>query len=239
MPLLRVEGLKKAFGKTVALRGVSFHLEKGEILGVLGPNGAGKTTLIHCILGLIEPTEGRIEVFGAEFRRYRTEILQRVNFASSYISLPYSLTVRENLTVYAHLYGVDSPQRRVEEVMQMFDIHNLRDTPARKLSTGQMMRLVLAKAMINHPELLLLDEPTAGLDPEIAARTRRLLCRLRDESGISVLYTSHNLKEMEEVSDRVLFLHEGRVIAEGRSEELLRIHRVTSLEELFFKVLNR
>ncbi len=239
MPLLRVEGLKKVFGKTVALRGVSFCLERGEILGVLGPNGAGKTTLIHCILGLIEPTEGRIEVFGREFRHHRTEILQRVNFASSYISLPYSLTVRENLMVYAHLYGVDSPQRRVEEVMQMFDLLSLRDTPARRLSTGQMMRLVLAKAMINHPELLLLDEPTAGLDPEIAARTRRLLCRLRDDSGISVLYTSHNLKEMEEVSDRVLFLHEGRVLAEGPSEELLRTHGVESLEELFFKVLGR
>ncbi len=237
MVILRVEALEKEFARTRALKGVSFSLREGEILGVLGPNGAGKTTLIHCILGLVEPTKGRVEVFGLQMDRHRSEILSRVNFASSYVSLPYSLTVEENLVVYAYLYGISNPRQRIREVLELFEIWHLRGKTTRGLSTGQMTRLCLAKAMLNRPKLLMLDEPTAGLDPEIAAKTRTLLMRLKECEGLSVLYTSHNLREMEKVADRVIFLHEGRIIAEGPSSQLLSSHGVGSLEELFFKVL--
>ncbi len=237
MGILKVSGLSKVFGDVSALRDVSLELQEGEILGILGPNGAGKTTLIHCILGLIVPTGGTVEAFGMDIFAHRVEVLKHMNFASNYISLPLSLTPWENLLVYALMYEVPGPKERCKEVLRLFDLYDLKDRPTRKLSSGQMMRLCLAKAMINNPDVLLLDEPTAGLDPEIANKTRGLLKHLRDEKRLSVIYTSHNLNEMEEVSDRVLFLHKGKVLAEGTSEELLGSYGVRSLEELFFKVL--
>jgi ABC-2 type transport system ATP-binding protein len=237
MAILKVKGLSKAFGDVYALRDVNVELSKGEIIGILGPNGAGKTTLIHCILGLIAPTKGSIETFGMDLPQSRVEILKRMNFASNYVSLPLSLTLYENLMIYALMYEVPSPAERCDEVLKLFDLINLRKKTTRKLSSGQMMRLSLAKAMINNPEILLLDEPTAGLDLEISLRTRTLLKELRDEKGLSVIYTSHNLQEMEEVSDRIIFLHGGRVIAEGRESDLLNRYGVRSLEEFYFKVL--
>ncbi|MEW6215842.1 MAG: ABC transporter ATP-binding protein [Nitrospirota bacterium] len=237
MSVLRVSGLSKVFDGIYALKRVSFELSRGEILGILGPNAAGKTTLIHLILGLITATEGMIEVFGKDLRENRREILRRINFASNYVSLPLSLTPWENLMVYALMYEVNNPLDRCTKVLTQFELYNLKNIPSRRLSSGQMMRLSLAKAMINNPEILLLDEPTAGLDPEIAKKTRQLLKRLRDERGLSVLYTSHNLWEMQEVSDRVLLLQKGEVKVEGPSGELVGKYGVQSLEELFFKVL--
>jgi ABC-2 type transport system ATP-binding protein len=236
-PVLEGKGLVKAFNGALALKGVSFLLERGEILGVLGPNGAGKTTLIHILLGLIVPTSGEIRVFGKEFGRNRKEVLSRMNFASNYASLPLTLTPYENLMVYARLYGVKKPVQKCLDTLNLFDLSELRNKMSRSLSSGQLMRLSLAKAMINDPEVLLLDEPTSGLDPEIARRTRELLRRLSRERGLSVLYTSHNLWEMEEVSDRVMFLKAGEIVITGKSAELRSKYNVGSLEELFFKVL--
>ena len=160
-----------------------------------------------------------------------------MNFASNYVSLPLGLTLQENLMVYALMYGVAAPRARCAEVLRMFELYDLKDKRAKTLSSGQMMRLCLAKALINDPEILLLDEPTAGLDPEIARKTRQLLVSLSRQRGLSVIYTSHNLWEMQEVSDRVLFLKKGEVILEGEGRDVLGSYEAASLEELFFKVI--
>ncbi len=237
MAILKVTGLTKRFDNVLALEDVSFEAERGEIVGILGPNGAGKTTLIHLIPGLIRPTSGRIEVFGMALDENRSSILARMNFASNYVSLPYSLTLWENMMVYALMYGVRDKGARIREVLALFRLLELKDRPARVLSSGQMMRLCLAKAMINRPEILLLDEPLSGLDPETARNSRELIRKLSREEGLAVLYTSHNLAEMQELSDRVLFLEKGRILMQGSSASLLGRYRVETLEELFFKVL--
>ncbi|RMG75227.1 MAG: ABC transporter ATP-binding protein [Nitrospirae bacterium] len=237
MEILKVKGLKKVFNGVVALEGINFTLSKGEVLGILGPNGAGKTTLINCILGLIEPTEGSIELFGLDIRFHRSRVLKRVNFASNYVSLPYSLTPFENLMVFANLYEIKNPERRCKELLELFGLEPYSRKPTRRLSSGQLMRLNLAKALINRPELLLLDEPTTGLDPEIARKTRRLLLEMAATAGISVIYTSHNLKEMEEVSKRLLFLSKGNLVADGMISELIKGYSVKDLEEFYFKVI--
>ncbi len=235
--VLSVKGLFKRFGNTEALVDVSLNLSRGEVLGVLGPNGAGKTTLINILLGLITPDSGEILYFGSDFRKHRSEVLQRINFGSTYAALPYSLTLAENLKVYARVYGV--PVQRCYELLEVFDLAHLKDVPARRLSTGQMTRLCLAKALLNRPEILLLDEPTAGLDPEMARRSRYTIMELVRKHSMAVLYTSHNLKEVQEVAHRVMFLHEGRVIAQGPTDEILRSTGSSSLEEFFFQVLGR
>ncbi len=239
MGIVEIEGLGKSFEPgSYALKDISFSLSRGQILGILGPNGAGKTTLIHLVLGLILPTEGSIRVFGKVLSpRTRTDILKRMNFASNYVFLPQTLTLWENLMVYAIMYEVREPARKCAEALRMFGLYDKRHKRAKTLSSGQMMRLCLSKAMINDPEVLLLDEPTSGLDPEIARRTRRLLVELSREKGLSVMYTSHNLWEMQEVSDRVLFLDGGKALLEGPSAELIGRYDVKNLEELFFKVL--
>ncbi len=237
MEILKVQSLKKVFNGVIALDNLNLTLSRGEILGILGPNGAGKTTLIHCILGLIEPTEGEISIFGKDLTLHRSEVLKRINFASNYVSLPYSLTPFENLMVFAHLYEVKDPAERCHRMLRLFELEHLCNRPTRRLSSGQIMRLNLAKALLNKPELLLLDEPTAGLDPEIARKTRDLLLKLARTEGISVIYTSHNLKEMEEVSKRVLFLKKGKVVAEGMVNDLIRQYGTASLEEFYFKVI--
>ncbi len=236
--VLRVESLSKSFDGVPALLNVSFELKAGEILGVVGPNGAGKTTLINCLLGLVTPSGGRILYFGLDLFRERSRVLQQVNFASNYVALPLSLTLRENLRVYAHLYQVPSPEERIKEVLELFGLWHRRDEPARKLSSGQMMRLCLAKALLNRPRVLLLDEPTAGLDPEVAHRTRELLKDLRRSSGLSVLITSHNLHEIEEISDRLLIIQAGQVRAFGRVSELLARFGVEDLEDLYFRLIS-
>jgi len=234
---LKVRNLTKRFGDVYALNGVSLELSRGEILGILGPNGAGKTTLIHCLLGIIVAIEGTIKVFGKDMSTSRGDILKRMNFAASYVLLPLSLTPYENLMVYALMYDVERPRQRCIEVLKLFDLYDLKDRPARRLSSGQMMRLCLAKAVINEPEILLLDEPTAGLDPEISVRTRKLFRYLRDEKGLAVIYTSHNLHEIEEISDRIILINKGEIVAEGRVKDLPERYAVRNLEEFYFKLL--
>jgi ABC-2 type transport system ATP-binding protein len=237
-PLLYVKNLSKSFNSFQAVKNVSFELCPGEILGLLGPNGAGKTTIIHMLLGLTSPTSGGIRIFGLnpEKPKHREKILNRMNFSSTYVAMPYSLTLRESLMVFARLYGVKKARAKIDYLIEQFELKEAADRPVRTLSSGQMTRLNLAKAFINNPEILLLDEPTASLDPDIADRTRRYLIDAKLKRKMAILYTSHNMQEMEQISDRLLFLQNGEIIARGSPEELVAKFRGESLEDVFLKV---
>lgn len=234
--VVEVKDLKKSFNGTQAVAGVSFTIYEGEILGLLGPNGAGKTTIIQMLLGLTTRDEGEISILGLDLDRNREAILQQVNFSSAYVSLPLSLKVWENLKIFAKLYGVAHVQEKIDEVLALFEMEEIRNQLTRHLSTGQVTRLCLAKSLLNSPKLLFLDEPTASLDPDIADKTRNLLKRVCDKTGLTILYTSHNMKEMEEMSDRILFLHHGKIIATGTPKEIIQQYQGQDLEEIFINV---
>ena len=235
-PVVEVKGLTKVFKSLKAVDSVSLNIYPGEILGLLGPNGAGKTTIIHMLLGLTTPTAGDIKVFGLDLKKHRERIAKDVNFSSSYVSMPNSLNVKESLKVFARLYKVKDKERRISELLKIFEIENIKDKLVRHISSGQQTRLNLAKALINNPKILFLDEPTASLDPDIADKTRNLLKLIKKDRNLSILYTSHNMKEMEEMSDRIIFLHKGRIIAEGKPEEVIRSFKRKNLEQVFLKV---
>lgn len=237
--VVETRSLTKIFNGFRAVDEVSFTVDKGEIVGLLGPNGAGKTTTLHMLLGLTTPTSGEIDILGLPLKKKRAQILKRVNFSSSYVSLPYSLTVRENLTVFARLYGVRDRAQKIDSLLDIFGIGDIRDEPTRRLSSGQITRVSLAKALLNDPEVLFLDEPTSSLDPDMADRTRALLKEINRERGTSILYTSHNMAEMETLCDRVVFLDKGKIIATGRIEEVLKRFKAGSLEEVFLKVARK
>lgn len=235
--IVEVRGLTKIFdGFKTAVDDISFDMYEGEILGLIGPNGAGKSTTLQMLLGLTTPTKGAIKVFGLDIGRNREEILRQVNFSSSYISLPFSLTVLENLMVFSRLYGVSNAKERITELLRTFEIEEIRNTPTRRLSSGQITRVCLCKALLNNPRVLFLDEPTASLDPDIADKTRTLLKKIKAEQGLSILYTSHNMKEMEDMCDRIIFMDKGRVIASGNPDEIKRKFKGESLEEVFLKI---
>jgi ABC-2 type transport system ATP-binding protein len=234
--VVEVRSLTKRFERVTAVNGISFEIYQGEILGILGPNGAGKTTTIQMLLGVTTPTDGQIRIFGLDLARHREEILGRVNFSSTYVSLPQSLTVSENLRVFAQLYQVRNSREKINHLLSVFEILHLRDTVTRKLSTGQLTRVSLVKALLNDPKILFLDEPTASLDPDIADKTRSLLKSIRAQSGLTILYTSHNMKEMEEMSDRIIFLDKGRIISTGTPAEIMKRFQGEDLEEVFLKV---
>jgi ABC-2 type transport system ATP-binding protein len=235
-PVVEVRELTKVFKSLKAVDNVSFDINPGEILGLLGPNGAGKTTIIHMLLGLTTPASGDIKVFGFDLKKHKEKILQDVNFSSSYVSMPNSLTVRESLKVFARLYKVKEKEKRISELLKIFEIKAIESKLIRHISSGHQTRLNLAKSLINDPKILFLDEPTASLDPDMADKTRSLLKSIRKNRNLSILYTSHNMKEMEEMSDRIIFLHKGRIIAEGRPEEIIRDFGRKNLEEVFLKV---
>jgi ABC-2 type transport system ATP-binding protein len=237
--VLQATGLVKRFNGFTAVAGIDLHVGCGEIVGLLGPNGAGKTTTIQMLLGVMTPTSGRIEVFGLDLERHRETILQQVNFSSTYVSLPYSLTVRENLNVFGQLYGVTPLRPRVDAVIAMLDLDDLADRPTKALSSGQLTRLHLAKALLNNPRLLFLDEPTASLDPDTADRMRQLLQRVRQEQGTAMLITSHNMKEVEALCDRIVFLDRGRILAQGAPAEITRQYAADDLEALFLMIARR
>ena len=219
-----------------AVDGLSLRVVRGEILGLLGPNGAGKTTTLHAILGLLRPTSGRVQVFGADPLAHRSRVLQRLNFASVDVDMPSNLTVGECLAIYSRLYGVANRRRRIEELMEQFSLAALRKRIFATLSAGERMRLKLAKALLNDPELLILDEPTLSLDPHMAQRVRDLLRRIQRERGITIVHTSHNMREVETFCDRILFLLRGRRFAEGPPAEVLARFKSASLDELFIRV---
>ena len=202
-PIVAVQQLTKRFGDFTAVEDVSFEIHPGETIGLLGPNGAGKTTTIQMLLGVITPTCGSIHMFGLDLQRYRESILRQVNFSSTYISMPYALTVEENLRVTGKLYGLSDVSRRIDDVVKKLEMEDIRHKLTRKLSSGQMTRLTLAKAVMTEPKILFLDEPTASLDPDIAHKIKSFLKEYRHTSGLSMLYTSHNMREMEEMSNRI------------------------------------
>lgn len=235
-PILQADKLVKTFGTFTALDGLSFTVGEGEALGLLGVNGAGKTTAMNLILGLTTPSSGSVHIFGKEFWKNRIEILRQVNFTSAYTALPSNLLVWQNLLVFAKLYKVPRPKQRVEELLDLLDIAHLRKSVTGRLSAGESTRVNLAKALLNSPRLLLLDEPTASLDPDIADRVRKLLRQLQRDHGLSILYTSHNMRDIHEVCDRLIFLHAGKVLAEGTPGEIHEKFNRDSLEDLFIGV---
>jgi ABC-2 type transport system ATP-binding protein len=219
--VLRAEHLTKHYGPVVALDDLNLSIAAGEVVGLLGPNGAGKTTTINLALGVLSPTAGQVLLFGRELARHRSELLRRTNFASAYAGLPKNLTLRENLAIFADFYEVAKPRRRIATVLAELDLESLADRPIMRLSAGQRMRAVLAKALLSEPELLLLDEPTASLDPDTADRVRAYLGELAVR-GVTLLWTSHNMVEVERFCSRVVFLHGGRIVLDGPPRELVR-----------------
>jgi len=234
--VLSVTGLRKTYGALVAVDGISFDVGRNEIVGLLGPNGAGKTTTINMILGVLEPTAGSIRIEAVDLAAQRTRALGGTNFAAVYAPLPGNLTVYQNLRIFGLLYGVPQLAERIAQLLVQFDLESLRDVKCGVLSSGEQTRVGLAKAMLNAPHLLLLDEPTASLDPAAARDVRQ---RIRDftarDSG-GVLWTSHNMYEVEEVCDRVLFLSRGAILLAGDPRGLPRQHGKRTLEELFISV---
>ena len=234
--VLAAEGLRKAYGAVVAVDGISFHVRRGEIVGLLGPNGAGKTTTINMVLGVLAPDAGRIAVEGLDLATRRADVLERINFAAVYSPLPGNLTVAQNLRVFGMIYGVPRLAERIEELLAEYDLARFRNTKSGVLSSGEQTRLSLAKAMINRPRLLLLDEPTASLDPAAARDMRERIRRFATGGTGGALWTSHNMNEVVEVCDRVLFLSRGRILLEGDPRALPAEHGKANLEELFITV---
>ena len=235
-PVLSVAHLCKSFGALKAVGDVSFRVEAGEIVGLVGPNGAGKTTTINMILGVLAPTSGRIEVDGLDIAKDRSGALARTNFAAVYAPLPGNLTVEQNLRVYGMIYDVPQLSKRIEDVLADFDLVRFRKTRAGVLSSGEGTRLGLAKAMLNRPRLLLLDEPTASIDPSTARDIRAGIGAYVDAGRCGVLWTSHNMYEVEAVCDRVMFLSHGKVLLQGDPKALPHQHGAASLEDLFVAV---
>ena len=235
-PVLEVTDLMKEFGSVRPVDGLSVEVRKGEILGLLGANGAGKTTAINMVLGIVSPTAGSIRVFGKDLSRERIAILRRMNFCSTYTQLPGNLRVWQNLTVFGKIYRVPQLKQRIDEVLELLEISHLKNRVSGHLSAGESTRLNLCKALLNRPELLLLDEPTASLDPDIADKVRKVTRRIREEDGTSILYTSHNMRDVEEVCDRVVFMHQGKALFTGTAEEILAHFKEESLESLFIRV---
>ncbi|MBI0536074.1 ABC transporter ATP-binding protein [Roseomonas sp. KE2513] len=235
-PAIEVEGLTKRYGVTVAVDGLSFTLPRGGTMGLLGGNGAGKSTTIAMLLGLLIPSSGRVRLLGHDMARDRFAALARANFSSPYISLPHRLSVGENLRVYAHLYDVPDAGARIAELAAQLSLADLMDRPAGQLSAGQKTRVALAKSLINRPDLLLLDEPTASLDPDTADWVRSWLERYRAESGCAILLASHNMAEVERLCDRVLMLKTGRLVDSGSPADLLSRYGRSDLEEVFLDI---
>lgn len=234
--IIEVSDLTKRFGGVAAVDRLSFSVGRGEIFGLLGANGAGKTTTLQLLLGLTTITSGEARILGMDVRRDRIRILARVNFSSAYIALPSNLTVRQNLRVFARLYGIRRPETRISGLLEMFEVPDSADRVTGALSSGQLTRVNLCKAFLNEPEVLFLDEPTASLDPDIADKVRSVLRRIARERGVTMIYTSHNMPEMERMCDRVLFLSRGRAVTEGTPTEVIARARTGSLEDVFLAI---
>ena len=236
MDVIVAERLSKHYGSTRAVDGIDFTLARGATVGLLGGNGAGKTTTIAMLLGLLLPTAGSIRILGHDMGRDRFAALARMNFSSPYVALPQRLTVRENLTVYGHLYGVRGLRERIGQLAAELDLEDLLERPAGQLSAGQKTRVALAKSLINRPEVLLLDEPTASLDPDSGDLVRSWMERYRAASGCTILLASHNMGEVERLCDCVLMMKQGRIVDRGSPAELLARYGRDDLEEVFLDI---
>jgi ABC-2 type transport system ATP-binding protein len=234
--IIDVSNLCRRFGDVAAVDAISFSVQPGSVTGLLGANGAGKTTTIAMLLGLLLPTSGAISVLGVDMLRHRYRALARMNFSSPYFDLPQRLTVRQNLTVYARLYSVRDVRARLGTLARELELDALMDRPYRALSAGQKTRVLMAKAMVNQPELLLLDEPTASLDPESADRIRGYLERYRDRTGAAILLASHNMPEVERMCDQVLIMQQGRIVDRGPPGDLIAKYGRATMEEVFLDI---
>lgn len=234
--VLSVASLCKSYAHVTAVEQVSFAVRRNEIVGLLGPNGAGKTTTINMILGVLAPTSGTIRIAGIDIAKRRSQALAHTNFAAVYATLPGNLTVTQNLRFFGLIYGIADLGRRIETLLEKFDLQSLRNTRCGVLSSGEQTRVALAKALLNRPELLLLDEPTASLDPAAAQTVRQQIRELARKENCGILWTSHNMYEVEEVCDRVLFLSHGKILLEGDPRALPAQHGAHSLEELFIQL---
>ncbi|MBV8407288.1 MAG: ABC transporter ATP-binding protein [Alphaproteobacteria bacterium] len=230
---IEVRHLRKVYGEIVAVDDLSFTVGRGTVLGLLGGNGAGKTTTIAMLLGLLEPTAGDIHVLGIDMRRRRFAALPRMNFSSPYVDLPHRLTVRQNLLFYGRLYGVRNLTRRIEEITEQMQVAAFLDRQAGRLSAGQKTRVALAKALINRPDVLLLDEPTASLDPDTADWVRSYLKAYQHETHATILLASHNMGEVERLCDDVILLQAGRVFEQGSPRELIERFGREDMEQVF------
>ena len=234
--LVEVKNLKKNYGSKEAVKDISFSIQKNEILGLLGPNGSGKTTTIGMLLGLLKPTSGEILIDGKKIEDDRINILKKINFISPYIELPKKLTVKQNLIVYGKLYNVLNINKRIDYLVEKLRLSNLLNRVTGELSSGQKNRVSLAKALINNPSVLFLDEPTASLDPEIGDFVRTFLENYKKEKKISILLASHNMNEVTRLCKSILMMKEGVIIDKGATENLIKKHGRKNLEEVFLKL---
>jgi ABC-2 type transport system ATP-binding protein len=234
--VVEVKNIRKEFGNKLAVKDISFEVQRGEILGLLGPNGAGKTTTIHMLLGLTTPTKGSIEIFGHSLQQHRVQILSKMNFASAYQSLPYNLTVWENLYIFSEIYGVANNRKKICDLLELFELEDYSQQRAGRLSSGEQTRLGLCKALLSDPELLLLDEPTASLDPDHADKVRKILLARQQEAGMTIINTSHNMLDVDELCNRILFINNGEVVAAGEGHQLMKQFGGESLEDVFIKI---
>ncbi len=234
--IVEVRNLRKDFDDTTAVHDLSFEVKQGEILGFLGVNGAGKTTTIFMLLGLITPSQGTITIFGRNMQKDRVAILRRMNFASAYQFLPYNLKVWENLFVFAEIYAIKQGKAKIDELLDLFELSHLANSITGMLSSGEQTRLNLCKALLSDPELLLLDEPTASLDPDQADKVRKILLSRQQQSGMTIINTSHNMADVHAMCNRILFMRKGQVVAQGDATEVMKQFDSQSLEEVFITI---
>ena len=235
--IIEVKKLNKIYDKTIAVKDLSFVINKGKIIGLLGPNGCGKTTTIAMILGLVKPTSGEVIIKGKNIEKERINLLEKMNFISPYVELPKKLTVEENLKVYAGLYGVKKVNEKISELVNELRLNKFLKKKTGELSSGQKNRISLAKALINDPEILLLDEPTASLDPETGDFVRSFIEHYSSKTNVTILLASHNMNEVERLCDSVMMMKDGIIVDTGKSQELISRHGRKNLEEVFLKIV--
>jgi len=235
--MIEVINLKKNYDKKVAVNNLNFQIQKGEIIGLLGPNGCGKTTTIAMILGLLKPTSGQVIINGKNIEKERIYLLNQMNFISPYVELPKKLTVKENLEVYARLYGVKKINYKIKTLSDQLRLNDFLNKKTGELSSGQKNRISLAKALINDPEILLLDEPTASLDPETGDYIRSFIENYCSNKKISILLASHNMNEVERLCNKIMMMKNGSIIDDGNPNELIKKHGRKNLEEVFLKIV--
>ena len=235
--IIEVNKLNKTYDKIIAVKNLSFVINKGKIIGLLGPNGCGKTTTIAMILGLLKPTSGEVIIKGKNIEKERINLLEKMNFISPYVELPKKLTVEENLKVYADLYGVTNTNEKIYELVNELRLNEFFKKKTGELSSGQKNRISLAKALINDPEILLLDEPTASLDPETGDFVRSFIEHYSSKTNVTILLASHNMNEVERLCDSVMMMKDGIIVDTGKSQELISRHGRKNLEEVFLKIV--
>ena len=237
MLTIQINNLSKEYKKSFAVKNINFKISKGTTIGLLGPNGCGKSTTIGMLLGLVKPTKGEVIINGLNMEKNRTQLLQKMNFISPYIELPKKLSIEENLKVYGSMYGVKNLKEKIDELMNILNLTEFKKRKTGELSSGQKNRVSLAKALINDPEILLLDEPTASLDPDVGDYVRGIIEKFSSDKQKTILIASHNMSEVERLCDEVLMMKKGEIIDRGKSKDLISRHGRKNLEDFFLKIV--